>query len=211
MKKSLLTGGAAAIVAGAALAAGAALTAPETHKPAGPATDRAAYGYSEIRKGVPDSAQRFTVTSPDVRDGEEFPADTWAHAFGCTGDNRQIRLAWSDAPQTTRSFAITMFDPDAPTGAGFWHWLVWDIPADRNGVDSALPAGAVAGTADSGTTGYLGPCPPSGDITHHYEINVYALDVPTLDLPATTPPTVAAFTMSGHVIGHARITPTARR
>lgn len=104
-----------------------------------------------------------------------------------------------------------MFDRDAPTGAGFWHWLVWDVPASHHGVGPQLPAGAITGTGDSGTVGYLGPCPPSGDITHHYEISVYALDVPTLQLPATTTPTVAAFTMSGHVIGQARITATARR
>ncbi|WP_435600511.1 YbhB/YbcL family Raf kinase inhibitor-like protein [Streptomyces sp. C10-9-1] len=169
------------------------------------------FGYTEIRKGVPDSATRFTVTSPDVRDGQALPADTWAAAFGCTGDNRQIRLSWSGAPHATRSYAVTMFDPDAPTGSGFWHWFVWDIPLAHTRLDGALPPGAVAGTGDSGTAGYFGPCPPSGDLVHRYDITVYALDVPTLGLPATTPPTVASFTMSGHVIGYARITGTARR
>ncbi|MFR9798842.1 YbhB/YbcL family Raf kinase inhibitor-like protein [Streptomyces sp. MS06] len=211
MNKCLRTTVVSAVVAGAALTAGAAVTMSGKPDSAAAATSRTGFGYTEIRKGVPDSAARFTVTSPDVRDGEEFPAGTWADAFGCTGGNRQIRLSWSGAPQATRSYAVSMFDPDAPTGAGFWHWLVWDVPATQTSVGTPMPAGAVAGTGDSGKTGYLGPCPPSGDLTHHYEITVYALDVPTLDLPASTPPTVAAFTMSGHVIGYARITGTAHR
>ncbi|MYV73042.1 YbhB/YbcL family Raf kinase inhibitor-like protein [Streptomyces sp. SID1046] len=211
MKKSLRTGVAAAVVAGTALAGGATLTASGEPEPTTPSTDRPGYGYTKIRSGVPASAERFTVTSPDVRDGEALPADTWADAFGCTGDNRQIRLSWSGAPEATRSYAITMFDPDAPTGAGFWHWLVWDIPGGHTNVDPQLPAGAITGTGDSGKAGYLGPCPPSDDLTHHYEITVYALDIPTLGIPASTPPTVAAFTMSGHILGYARITGTARR
>ncbi|MBB1256449.1 YbhB/YbcL family Raf kinase inhibitor-like protein [Streptomyces sp. OF3] len=160
---------------------------------------------------MPDSAARFTLTSPDLRDGDALPAEHWADAFDCTGDNRRVRLAWSGAPEAARSYAITVFDPDAPTGAGFWHWLAWDIPAGHTSVADALPAGAVDGTNDLGTLGYLGPCPPVGDRLHRYEFTVYALDVPTLDLPASTPPTIAAFTMSGHVIGYARITGTVRR
>ncbi len=102
-------------------------------------------------------------------------------------------------------------DLDAPTGAGFWHWVVWDIPASAHEIGTSLPAGAVTGTNDAGVVGYLGPCPPSGDITHHYKITVYALDTPTLDQDAATPPTVAAFAIGGHVIGYGRITGTARR
>ncbi|CAM5324139.1 YbhB/YbcL family Raf kinase inhibitor-like protein [Streptomyces avidinii] len=193
------------------LTTGTAVTVPEAAEPTAPPIDPADYGYTKVRRGAPDSAERFTVTSPDVRDGAALPADTWADAFGCTGDNRQPRLSWSGAPQATRSYAITMFDPDAPTGAGFWHWLVWDIPVGDTGMDIRLPAGAVTGTNDSGNTGYLGPCPPVGDLTHHYEITVYALDVPALGLPASTPPTIVAFMMSRHIIGYARITGTVRR
>ncbi|MFJ2747254.1 YbhB/YbcL family Raf kinase inhibitor-like protein [Streptomyces sp. NPDC087297] len=203
MKKSPLTttGGTAAV----------AVAVPEAAAPATPPIDPSEYGYGQVRSGVPASAERFTVTSPDVRDGEALPAETWADAFGCTGENRQPRLSWSGAPQATRSYAITMFDPDAPTGAGFWHWLVLDVPAGHTGLDTGLPAGAVSGVNDSGSAGYLGPCPPIGDLTHHYEITVYALDVPTLGLPASTPPTIAAFMMSRHIIGYARITGTVRR
>ncbi|WP_406002898.1 YbhB/YbcL family Raf kinase inhibitor-like protein [Streptomyces sp. NBC_00829] len=210
MKKSLRTAASAAVATIAAVTTGVVATAAMGHGSAAGPADQAGYGYTRIRKGVPDSAERFTVTSPDVRNGGAFPADAWADAFGCTGANRQIRLAWSGAPRATRSYAVTMFDRDAPTGAGFWHWLVWDVPASYDGLGPQLPAGAVAGTGDSGKVGYLGPCPPGGDILHHYEISVYALDVPSLHLPATTTPTVAAFTMSSHVIGQARITATAR-
>ncbi|MGK4585366.1 YbhB/YbcL family Raf kinase inhibitor-like protein [Kitasatospora sp. HPMI-4] len=171
----------------------------------------AGYGYTSVRKGIPDSAARFTVTSPQLRDGGTFPAGAWADAFGCSGSNRRLELSWHGAPTGTRSYAVTMFDRDAPTGAGFWHWLTWDIPATDTTLGGALPVGAVAGTNDAGLTGYVGPCPPAGDIAHHYQITVYALDVPSLELPATTPATVTAFTMSSHVIGYARLTATAQR
>ncbi|WP_392667905.1 YbhB/YbcL family Raf kinase inhibitor-like protein [Streptomyces sp. LN785] len=177
------------------------------HAPSGDA----GYGWAAVREGVPDSAARFTVTSPDVRDGGTFPADAYANAFGCAGANRQVRLAWHGAPRGTRSYAVTMYDPDAPSGSGFWHWLTWDIPADATALGTDLPSGAVAGTDDAGVTGYLGPCPPTGDVTHHYRISVYALDVPTLALPAGTPAAVTTFTMSGHVIGYARLTALAHR
>ena len=168
------------------------------------------YGYTVIRRGIPDGAVRFDVAGPQIRDGS-FPASAWADAFGCSGANKQFTLDWHGAPAEAKSFAVTMFDPDAPTGSGFWHWLVWDIPAGSTDLTGALPAGAVAGTDDAGVNGYLGPCPPAGDIAHHYEITVYALNVPSLDLPAATPAAVTVFTMSSHVIGYAEMTVDARR
>jgi len=99
-----------------------------------------------------------------------------------------------------------MFDPDAPTGSGFWHWLTWDVPAGATSLDAtALPAGAVAGTNDAGLTGYLGPCPPPGDRTHRYEITVYALDVPSLSLPPSVRAAVVGFTMRTHILAFARL------
>lgn len=169
------------------------------------------YGYTAVRSAVPAGAGHFSVTSPDVRDGGTFPAAFYADAFGCTSANRQVRLAWSGAPRGTRSYAVTMFDPDAPSGAGFWHWLTWDIPAGTRALGGTPPPGAVAGTDDAGVTGYLGPCPPTGDIPHRYVITVYALDVPTLDLPATTPATVTTFTMSSHITATAHLAATAVR
>ncbi|QIY53514.1 YbhB/YbcL family Raf kinase inhibitor-like protein [Streptomyces sp. RPA4-5] len=218
MKRAIRAAGTAAVtttaLVSAAVTTGTTPTSATAHSAAAASTDPAhapGFGYTEIREGVPGSAARFTVTSPDVTDGGVFPADAFADAFGCSGDNREIRLSWNGAPKGTRSYAVTMFDKDAPTGAGFWHWLTWDIPATHSSLDGALPSGAIAGTHDAGGVGYLGPCPPSGDRAHHYQITVYALDVPSLRLPASTTPTATAFTMSGHIIGFARLTATARR
>jgi Raf kinase inhibitor-like YbhB/YbcL family protein len=116
------------------------------------------------------------------------------------------------APNRRRqSYAITTFDRDAPTGSGLWHQITWDVPAGARSFDGTLPAGAVSGTNATGATGYLGPCPPAGDIAHHYVISVLALDVPTLGLAADTPAALAAFTLGGHIIGAAQITATAQR
>ncbi|MFJ4681302.1 YbhB/YbcL family Raf kinase inhibitor-like protein [Kitasatospora sp. NPDC088783] len=168
------------------------------------------FGRVSVRSGVPAGAQRFAVSSPDLVNGR-FPQSHWANAFGCDGGNQPLRLEWRGAPTGTRSFAVTMFDPDAPTGSGFWHWLVWDVPATATGLGATPPAGAVTGADDAGVQGYLGPCPPVGDRPHHYQINVYALDAPSLALPAATPAAVTAFSMSGHVIGHAQTTVLAAR
>lgn len=184
---------------------------PSPHGSHPPSARDGGFGYTAVRKGVPDGAARFTVTSPDVRDGGTFPARAWADSFGCSGGNQPVRLSFSGAPAGTRSYAVTMFDKDAPTGSGFWHWLTWDIPAGTTALGTEPPAGSVSGTDDAGMTGYLGPCPPSGDIVHRYEITVYALDTPSLDLPATAPAAVTAVTLSGHIIGYARITATAHR
>ncbi|GAA4609130.1 Raf kinase inhibitor-like YbhB/YbcL family protein [Actinoplanes octamycinicus] len=194
---------AAAIVSAAALAAG---TFGYHHTPRG---NDGGFGYHQVRDGIPQSAGHFRVSSPDVR--TRFPADDLANGFGCTGSNEQPRLTWSGAPAGTRSLAVTMYDPDAPTGSGFWHWLAWDLPATSRSLDRAVPAGAVAGTNDAGQLGYVGPCPPVGDVAHHYEITVYALDVPTLGLPAATPPAATMFTMREHILAYGRMTVTAKR
>ncbi|MEC3913844.1 YbhB/YbcL family Raf kinase inhibitor-like protein [Nocardia sp. CDC160] len=161
----------------------------------------------QVRPVVPANAAAFTVTTPDAT--TTFPADFYAGSFGCTAANRAPHLQWSGAPAAAKSFAVTMFDPDAPTGAGFWHWVNWDIPATAT--DFTAGTTGVAGTNDAGVPGYLGPCPPAGDQPHTYQISVLALDTPSLDLPATTMPTVASFSMGSHIIGVARLTLTARR
>ncbi|QLY31350.1 YbhB/YbcL family Raf kinase inhibitor-like protein [Nocardia huaxiensis] len=163
----------------------------------------------EVRAVIPANAATFTVTTPDAQSGTAFPADSYAGAFGCTAANRAPHLTWSGAPATAKSFAVTMFDPDAPTGSGFWHWMNWDIPSTAT--DFTTGAASVSGTNDAGITGYLGPCPPTGDRPHNYRITVLALDVPTLGLPATTSPAVASFTMGSHIVGAAHLTLTAQR
>ncbi|WP_330183877.1 YbhB/YbcL family Raf kinase inhibitor-like protein [Nocardia sp. NBC_01503] len=157
---------------------------------------------------APASAARFTVTTPDLTDST-FPADNFAGSFGCTAANHAPRVHRSGAPVAAKSFADTMFDPDAPTGSGFWHWMNWDIPSTATEfTDGTL---AISGTNDAGARGYQGPCPPTGDKPHNYRITVLALDTPQLGLPASTPPAVAPFSMSGHVIGIGQVTATARR
>lgn len=196
----------AVLASAAALVAGTAAVAAAHDRPAGDSR----YGYKSIRKGIPDSAVRFLLRSPDLHDGGSFPAAGWAGAFGCSGDNRQPRLSWSGAPAGTRSYAVTMYDPDAPTGSGFWQWLEWDIPAGTAVLGTTPQTGPIPGVNDAGLTGYLGPCPPAGDRTHRYQITVYALNTASLGLPAATPAAVTASTIGGHTIGYAQLTATAR-
>lgn len=109
--------------------------------------------------------------------------------FGCTGENTSPDISWKNPPTGTKSFAVTMFDPDAPTGSGWWHWLIANIPANVDKLDEGvnlektkLPSGAVLGRTDFGVSNYGGPCPPVGDRPHRYEIKVFALKVDRLDL-----------------------------
>lgn len=167
------------------------------------------FGYTGIRSGIPKHTPRFTVTSPDLTDDGFFPA-----ADVCAGPATTPRLAWSGAPAGTRSFAVEMFDPDAPSGSGFSHWRAWDIPAGTTtfGGQAADPAGTVAGVNDFGDPYYDGPCPPKGDIAHRYRIRVLALDVPSLGLPADGVSTaVSGYYLGKHVIGEAEMTVTAER
>ncbi|MFF2630670.1 YbhB/YbcL family Raf kinase inhibitor-like protein [Kitasatospora griseola] len=104
-----------------------------------------------------------------------------------------------------------MFDQDAPTGSGFWHWLSWDLPATATALGDALPPGAVSGTEDAGLPGYLGPCLLVGDRPHRYRITVYELDTASLALSTATPSAVAAFTLGGHVLAYGQTTGVAAR
>src|SRR5437764_14130202 len=118
---------------------------------------------SAVLLAVPAHAQgHLTLTSLDVKPGATIPAKHVFNGMGCTGQNVSPALKWSGAPAGTKSYAVTVYDPDAPTGSGFWHWVVYDIPASV----TSLPAGATFGTAgltDFGVKGYNGPCPPPGD------------------------------------------------
>jgi Raf kinase inhibitor-like YbhB/YbcL family protein len=110
------------------------------------------------------------------------------NGFGCSGGNVSPALRWSGAPTGTRSFAITVFDPDAPTGKGWWHWLIYDIPATSTALAAGAgapaggkaPAGSMQAVTDFGTPGFGGPCPPPGDKPHRYVFTLYALTVDKL-------------------------------
>ena len=153
----------------------------------------------------------FTVSSPDMPDGRVARAQ-FANVMGGPGDNLSPRIEWHGAPANARSFVVTLYDPDAPTGSGWWHWAVANIPATVNalargaGTDpAALPAGAFEVNTDMGVHGYLGPLPPPGE-THRYVITVTALDVPRLELPPTATPALLAFMAAGHTVGKASFT-----
>lgn len=157
------------------------------------------------------SAQTFTLKSADVS-GQASLKEVF-NGFGCTGENISPQLSWEHAPEGTQSFAITMYDPDAPTGSGWWHWLVFDLPKTTTSVSSnagnpemsLLPAGAIQSTTDYGTAGYGGPCPPEGHGLHEYMITVYALKVPSLGLDATASPALVGYYLNANVIEKASI------
>ncbi len=155
----------------------------------------------------------ITVTSEAFAEGAAMPTRTVFNSFGCTGDNRSPALAWRGAPEGTRSFAVVVHDPDAPTGTGFYHWAAFDLPAGTTalaegaGAEGALPAGAHTGRTDFGGTTYGGPCPPPGP-AHRYRFTVYALDTASLGLPDGASPAVVRFSMRGHILAHGTLTGT---
>jgi Raf kinase inhibitor-like YbhB/YbcL family protein len=150
----------------------------------------------------------FRLWSPDIQ-GPKLSLDQVFNGMGCGGKNISPELRWSGAPAATKSFAVTVYDPDAPTGSGWWHWTVYNIPASAKelardaGSGRGLPAGAVQGTTDFGKPGYGGACPPKGDKPHRYFFTVYALNVPSIDVPATASAANVGFNVHAHTIGKA--------
>ena len=156
----------------------------------------------------------FEVTSTDVTDGGQMPA-TFAHTSAGGGD-LSPQLAWSGFPAQTASFAVTCFDPDAPTGCGWWHWLLLDVPASvtslAQGVGSEagdqLPPGAWHLTNSYGTAAFGGAAPPPGDYPHKYVFAVHALDVAQLGIDSSVSQEVAGFNLTAHTIARGVIVPT---
>jgi len=162
----------------------------------------------------PDVAS-FEVSSNDVTDGESLSNAQVADIMGYTGENKSPQLSWSGFPASTKSFAVTVHDPDAPTGSGFWHWLAVNIPV--NVCEVATGAGSPTGEQlpddvlqlrnDAGTIGYVGAAPPPGDPPHRYVHTVHALDVERLDVDANTSAAVVGFNLRFHAIARAQIVP----
>jgi Raf kinase inhibitor-like YbhB/YbcL family protein len=159
-------------------------------------------------------ALAFEATSPDIPADKPIAQKFVYNGFGCTGDNVSPEIAWSGAPAGTKSFAVLAHDPDAPTGgAGFWHWIVTDIPAPvaslpqgAGGASGKLPAGARQFESDFGVAAWGGPCPPQGDAPHRYVFTVYALGVEKIDLPATAKASVVGFVVNKAALGKASFT-----
>ena len=153
----------------------------------------------------------FTLTSKDL--GGQATKTQVFNGFGCSGDNQSPQLKWENAPEETKSFAVTMYDPDAPTGSGFWHWLVFDIPANTNELVTnagnveldIAPKGAVQSMTDYGIKGFGGPCPPEGHGFHQYIITVYALKTEKLGLDENINPAIVGFNLWNQTLAKASI------
>ncbi len=139
---------------------------------------------------APAVAEGFKLTSSQIAPGSKIGAEQVFNGFGCTGGNISPELKWSGAPKGTKSYALTVFDSDAPTGSGWWHWVIFNIPADTNGLakgagalkSKLLPEGAVQSRTDFGKPGYGGPCPSKGDKPHRYSFTLHALKTDKLPL-----------------------------
>src|SRR5450755_1006443 len=137
------------------------------------------------------NAQSMTLTSSDIKEGGNIANEQVFKGFGCTGGNISPALSWSGAPSGTKSFAITIYDPDAPTGSGWWHWVVFNLPPDSATLPQGagdpgtakLPKGSVQGRTDFGKPGWGGPCPPPGSGKHHYNFTLFALKVGKIEVP----------------------------
>jgi len=155
----------------------------------------------------------FEVTSEDVSNGAALARHQVSGVFGAGGTDTSPQLQWSGFPDRTKSFAVTLYDPDAPTASGFWHWAVCDIPGDvtelaRGAGDAeggGLPAGAIQLRNDSGMRQFIGAAPPAGHGPHRYHFVVHAVDVESLGLDDMTTPALLGFTLFGHTLGRATI------
>ncbi|WP_033289980.1 YbhB/YbcL family Raf kinase inhibitor-like protein [Amycolatopsis jejuensis] len=161
------------------------------------------------------SVPSFTLRSTDIADGETLATPHLSGIFGAGGEDRSPQLSWEGFPPGTRSFAVTCYDPDAPTASGFWHWAVFNLPATvtelRSGAGdssgSGLPPGAVTLKGDGGARQFLGAAPPPGHGPHRYFFVVHALDVETLEVPEDATPAFLGFNLFGHTLGRATLTP----
>ncbi len=160
-------------------------------------------------------AAAFDLRSPDLSANTSMAMAQVANGFGCTGGNVSPALNWSDPPAGTRSLAVTAYDPDAPTGSGWWHWLVFNLPASARSLPagagdaagSALPTGAVQSRTDVGSPGYFGPCPPVGDKPHRYIFTVHALKVDALPMvTADSSGAMIGYFLTANSLGTASLT-----
>jgi len=166
--------------------------------------------YAELPK-----VASFQATSSDVRDGEKLPLPQVSGVFGAGGQDVSPQISWSGFPEGTKSFVVTVYDPDAPTASGFWHWAVVDIPAGVTELPSGagddgganLPPGAFQLRNDAGTARYVGAAPPQGHGRHRYMTVVHAVDIESLGIDANATPAFLGFNLFFHTLGRAIIVP----
>ena len=170
--------------------------------------------FSCFAASVAGAQSRLRLTSTDIRAGAKIGNAHVLKGMDCTGDNISPALTWKGAPAATKSYAVTIYDPDAPTGSGWWHWVVFNIPSSATGLlagaadpaKNLLPVGAVQGNTDFGVPGYGGPCPPKGDKPHHYIFTVYALNTDKIDVPANATAAYVGFNLHAHQLAKATLT-----
>jgi hypothetical protein len=162
----------------------------------------------------------FTLTSTDISDGKRLPDQHASAIFGVDGGaDVSPQLSWSGAPAGTHSYAVTCYDPDAPTGSGFWHWAVANLPASLTELptgagtpgSSDLPDGALTLANDAGIKGFVGAGPPPGHGEHRYYFTVHAVDVPALELPEGATPAFLGFNLFSHTLARATLLATFER
>ena len=162
----------------------------------------------------PAQAAGFTLSSPTAKPNAKLPETHVFNGFGCSGKNLSPALKWSGAPKGTKSFAVTVYDPDAPTGSGWWHWVVINLPASTTGLpegagsldSKGLPAGSQQVHSDFGTAAFGGACPPQGDKPHRYVFTVYALKTDKIEVPADGTAALAGFMIHANKLGSATFT-----
>lgn len=152
----------------------------------------------------------FTLTSPDFTNGTTMPS--WVRGAAVGGEDRSPELRWSGQPDKAASYVLTVYDPDAPSGSGFWHWTLTNIPGTATSIargagtdDSLLPAGATRHKNEYGTDVFLGMAPPAGHGPHRYFYTLSALDIPTLDVPSDASPAIVGLRLRQHIIGRAQL------
>jgi len=163
-------------------------------------------------KAKTKSKAHLTLTAPDLVSKGRIALTHVFNGMGCNGQNISPAILWANPPEGTKSFAVTMYDPDAPTGSGWWHWVMYNIPASTTGLAAGTgtgrnaPRGSVQGPTDFGTRGYGGPCPPVGDKPHHYHITVFALKTEKLDVPGNATSAYIGFNLNANKLATARVT-----
>jgi len=167
-----------------------------------------------LSSGWAYALDEFVLTSPQFNDGDRMGEEQVYEGFGCKGGNISPELVWTNAPDETKSFAVTVYDPDAPTGSGWWHWVVYNLPPSSTGLargagnprSTHAPTGAVQSRTDFNRLGYGGPCPPVGHGDHRYVFTVFALDVGRLLLKEDSPAAMVGYYLNKHALARASLT-----